>query len=100
MWQLGLKKPINTPSNTFPLTGFGGFKSAQCSVYSEFSINTTDWQMTSGKKKAKGWNSDSSILLIVSSLGKSFDKEVKTNGSNEVLVLTKVSFILAASVFD
>lgn len=56
--------------------------------------------MTSEKKKAKGWNSDSSILLIVSSLGKSFDKEVKTNGSNEVLVLTKVSFILAASVFD
>jgi hypothetical protein len=52
------------------------------------------------RKKAKDGNSDSSILLIVSSLGKSFDKEVRANDSSEVLELTKVSFILAARVLD
>ena len=42
MRKLGLKKAINTPSHGFPLIGFGGSKSAQCSVYSEFLINATD----------------------------------------------------------
>lgn len=53
-----------------------------------------------GRREAKHWKLDSSVLLMDSSLGKSFDNEVRTNGSNEVLILTKFFFILTASVFD